>query len=61
MQYGDEEPLTVPEVAAYLRLSRSRIYTLIQQEKIRTILMDGSRRVKFREVRRFVDSFQVTS
>lgn len=39
------EALTVPEVMAALRMSRSKVYDLIRSKKLRTITEGRSRRI----------------
>lgn len=45
---------TVPEVAAYLNVSRSTVYNLMDQGKLRWVKIGGSRRVKWADVESLV-------
>ncbi|MGK5530832.1 helix-turn-helix domain-containing protein [Streptomyces sp. URMC 129] len=54
MQYADDEPLTVPEVMSYLRLSRSQVYELIRTEQLRSVKLGASRRVLAGEVHAYL-------
>ena len=46
----------VPEVARLLSLSRSKVYVLIQSGVLPSVRIDGSRRVRGEDVRRFIDA-----
>lgn len=51
--------LTVPEAAAALAISRSKLYELIASGLIRSVRIDGSRRVPVEELEAFVASLIV--
>ncbi|MBD3782018.1 MAG: helix-turn-helix domain-containing protein [Micrococcales bacterium] len=46
----------VPEVARFLSLSRSKVYVLMQSGALPSVRIDGSRRVRGKDLREFVDS-----
>lgn len=46
----------VPEVARFLSLSRSKVYALMQSGALPSVRIDGSRRVRGKDLREFVDS-----
>lgn len=54
MQYDDDEALTVPEVAAWLRLSKSQVFNLLREEQIASFTIGRSRRIKAAAVRQYL-------
>ena len=46
----------VSEAADLLGLGRSKVYVLMQSGAIRSVKIDGARRIRSDELRRFVDS-----
>ena len=47
--------LTVPEVGQSLGLKRSKVYQILQSGKLRSVRLDGSRRVLVHDLREFVE------
>jgi excisionase family DNA binding protein len=47
--------LTVPEAAAALGVSRSKLYELIKAGAIASLRIDGSRRIPYRSLTSYVD------
>ncbi|MER5378427.1 helix-turn-helix domain-containing protein [Streptomyces sp. NPDC002553] len=50
------ELLTVPDVMARLKLSRSKVYDLIRTRRLASIKIDGCRRIPADAVREFIQS-----
>lgn len=46
----------VGEVAAYLSVSRSKLYELVRTGRLPSVKIDGIRRIRGRDVMEFVDS-----
>lgn len=57
-RYEDDEPLTVPEVASWLRISRSQVYDLMQRGQLDSIRIGSCRRIMARTVRAYLGSLQ---
>lgn len=45
----------VPEAAAFLSLSRSKVYELIKADALPSVRVDGSRRIKAADLLAYVD------
>ncbi|MCB5905920.1 helix-turn-helix domain-containing protein [Streptomyces sp. SF28] len=54
MSYSDDEALTVPEVASWLRISKNKVFDLIREARLASFAIGRSRRVLARDVRTFV-------
>jgi excisionase family DNA binding protein len=52
---GTSRLLTIPEVAAALRISRSSIYRLFEAGELAWVQIGAARRVNSAEINRFVD------
>lgn len=50
------ETLTVPEVMAALRLSRSKVYDLIRSGQLRSFCAGRSRRIPADELRQYIQT-----
>jgi excisionase family DNA binding protein len=50
--------LTVPEVGAWLRISRGQVFNLVQEKRIQSFRIGRSRRVTARAVREYMASLQ---
>jgi excisionase family DNA binding protein len=64
MMYGQEalDPiLTVSETAAYLKLSKSKVYLLVQRKEIPHIRMGKSVRIRMCDLREWIDEQIVDS
>ncbi|CAL9304259.1 helix-turn-helix domain-containing protein [Streptomyces achromogenes] len=48
------ELLTVPEVAAQLKVGRTKVYDLIRTNRLASIKVDGCRRIPHDAVRSFI-------
>ncbi|MFE7131918.1 helix-turn-helix domain-containing protein [Streptomyces sp. NPDC057638] len=48
--------LTVPEVMAWLRVGRTKVYDLIRTQRLVSIKVDGCRRIPADAVRAFIVS-----
>ena len=53
--------LTIPQVAAALAISRSKVYTYIGSGELASIRIGGSRRVASYELERFVNELSALS
>lgn len=58
VNYADDEPLTVPEVMAWLRLGRDRVYELIRSKELRSFTMGSSRRISAKAVREYLAALE---
>lgn len=47
--------MTVQEAARVLRLSRSKVYQIVARGDLPSVRIDGSRRVKARDLERYID------
>lgn len=56
--YEDDEALTVPEVGAWLRLSKSQVFNLIREGRIESFTIGRSRRITARAVRNYLEKVQ---
>jgi excisionase family DNA binding protein len=50
--------LTIPEVGESLGLKRSKVYQILQSGKLRSVRLDGSRRILADDLREFVDQLK---
>lgn len=50
--------LRVREVAPMLGLSRSKVYALVMDGRLRSVMLDGCRRIPREEVERFADELK---
>lgn len=48
----------VAEVAAFLSLSRTKVYELVRSGALPSVRIDGARRVRGQDVQAFVDALQ---
>ncbi len=48
----------IPEVAAYLSLSRTKVYELVRAGALPSVRIDGSRRVRGHDVIEYVESLK---
>jgi excisionase family DNA binding protein len=53
---GQRLLLTVPDAAAALSISRSKLYELLAAGLVRSVRIDGSRRVPLRALEAYVES-----
>lgn len=58
MPYEDDEALTVPEVAAWLRIGKSQVFNLIREGSLTSFTIGRSRRITARAVRRYLADTQ---
>lgn len=50
--------LTVPETAAALGIGRSKVYELIKRGDLRSIRLDGSRRIPVADLHAFIEGLE---
>ena len=53
--------LRVPEVAHRLGVSRAKVYELISAGRLRSVRIDGCRRVRVSDLEAYVDGLQTAS
>jgi excisionase family DNA binding protein len=51
----------VEEAAEYLSISRAKAYELIQHGKLRSVKIDGARRVTLRQLEEYVQQLEAAS
>ncbi len=57
----DSKLYRIRDVAAYLSLSRSKVYELVRTGQMASIKIDGARRVRGRDVFAFIDAHAVSA
>jgi excisionase family DNA binding protein len=58
MDGGEPLLLSVPEAAARLRVGNTKLFELIKRQRIRTVKLDGLRRVVASSLQEYVDSLE---
>lgn len=53
--FAQDELLKAPQVAKILNISKALAYRLMQQNKIRTVHIEGSRRVRFSDLQEYIE------
>jgi excisionase family DNA binding protein len=59
--WHDDEALTVPEVAAWLRVSRNQVFNLIREKRIRSFTIGRNRRITAAAVREYLAAREADS
>jgi excisionase family DNA binding protein len=57
----DEKIYTIPEVAAYLKMSRSKVYNLVQGRKIPYIRINRNVRIRETDLKKWIEKNIVTN
>ena len=51
----DEKIYTIPEVASYLKMSRSKVYNLVQHRKIPYIKINRNVRIRETDLKKWIE------
>ena len=57
----DEKIYTIPEVAAYLKMSRSKVYNLVQGRKIPYFRINRNVRIRETDLKKWIEKNIVTN
>jgi len=57
----DEKNYTIPEVAAYLKMSRSKVYNLVQGRRIPYIKINRNVRIRETDLKKWIEKNIVTN
>ena len=57
----DEKNYTIPEVAAYLKMSRSKVYNLVQGRRIPYIRINRNVRIRETDLKKWIEKNIVTN